>query len=84
MKVILLLTVLGTTLIAVGLLGLYINVTMRLKEIENDIQEVKKKHSRTRERVKILENRAADQSDHVIITHKWDEVSGIRYPSQEV
>lgn len=84
MKVILLLTVLGTTLIAVGLLGLYVNVTMRLKDIENDIQDVKKKHSRTRERVKILENRAADQSDHVIITHQWDEVSGIRYPSQEV
>lgn len=84
MKVILLLTVLGTTMIAVGLLGLYVNVTMRLKDIENDIQEVKRKHSRTRERVKILENRAADESDRVVITHSWDEVSGIRYPSQEV
>lgn len=84
MKVILLLTVIGTTMIAVGLLGLYVNMTMRLKDVENDIQEVKKKHSRTRERVKILENRAADESDHVIITHSWDEVSGIRYPSQEV
>jgi hypothetical protein len=84
MKVILLLTVLGTTLIAVGLLGLYVNVTMRLKEIENDIHDIKKKSSRNRERIRILEDRAADQSDHVIITHKWDEVSGIRYPSQEV
>ena len=83
MKVILLLTVLGT-LIAVGLLGLYVNVTMRLKEIENDIHDIKKKSSRSRERIRILEDRAADQSDHVIITHQWDEVSGIRYPSQEV
>lgn len=84
MKVILLLTVLGTTMIAVGLLGLYVNVTMRLKAIENDIHDIKKKSSRNRERIRILEDRAADESDHVIITHSWDEVSGIRYPSQEV
>lgn len=84
MKVLLMLTIIGTVMIAVGLLGLYINVTMRLHDIEDSIDDVKKKHSRTRQRVKVLEDRAAEESDRVIITHKWDEASGIRYPSQEV
>lgn len=84
MKVILLLTIVGTSMIAVGLLGLYVNVTRRLNAIEKTISTEKKKHSRTRQRVRVLEERDADESDRVIITHEWKEADGIRYPSQEV
>lgn len=84
MRIILLLTVLGTVMIAVGLLGLYINVTLRLRDIERSVDEVKKKHSRTRQRVKDLEDGANRKKNSVTIFHKWDEADGIRYPSQEV
>ena len=84
MKVLLMLTIIGIVMIAVGLLGLYINVTMRLHDIEDSVDDVKKKHSRTRQRVKDLEDEAKKKKDSVAIFHKWDEADGIRYPSQEV
>ena len=84
MRLILFMTVIGTVLIAAGLLGLYINVTLRLRDIERSVDEVKKKHSRTRQRVRVLEERDAAESDRVVITHEWKEADGIRYPSQEV
>lgn len=84
MKVLLMLTIIGTVMIAVGLLGLYINVTMRLHDIEDSIDDVRKKHSRTRQRVRDLEDEARKKKDSVTIFHQWDEADGIRYPSQEV
>lgn len=83
-RILLMLTIIGTVMIAVGLLGLYINVTMRLHDIEDSIDDVRKKHSRTRQRVKDLEDEANRKKDSVTIFHKWDEADGIRYPSQEV
>ena len=83
MKVLLMLTIIGTIMIAVGLLGLYINVTMRLHDIEDSIDDVRKKHSRTRQRVRDLEEEARKKKDSVTFFHKWDEADGIRYPSQE-
>lgn len=84
MKVLLMLTIIGTVMIAVGLLGLYINVTMRLHDIEDSVDDVRKKHSRTRQRVKNLEDEAKQKKDSVTIFHKWYEAADIRYPSQEV
>ena len=71
-------------MIAVGLLGLYINVTKRLNDLEKDFNKSEKKHSRTRQRVRDLEEEARKKKDSVTIFHKWDEADGIRYPSQEV
>ena len=84
MKVLLMLTIIGTIMIAVGLLGLYINVTKRLNDIEKSFSKSEKKHSRTRQRVRDLEEEARKKKDSVTFFHKWDEADSIRYPSQEV
>ena len=73
MKVILMMTVIGTIMIALGLLGLYINVSMRLQDIEDSVKEVKKNHSRTRQRVKDLEDQAKKEADQIEIVHKYDD-----------
>lgn len=82
MKLILMLTVIGTVLIAAGLLGLWMDVTKRLMDIEADIKESKKHISRNRRRIKVLEDRDADESDKIIIQREWNK-SDVRYPSQE-
>lgn len=84
MKILLLWTVVGSILIAVGLLGLYANVTARLRAIEKSIKKSNKDHSRMNQRVRVLEERDAAKSDRIVISHEWAEADGIRYPSQEV
>lgn len=84
MKVILLLTVFGTICITVGLLGLYASVIQRLSKLERDHKESNKTIKRNKKRIEVLEARDQAESDKIVITHKWDEVSGIRYPSEEV
>ena len=84
MKVLLMLTIIGIVMIAVGLLGLYVNVTKRLHDLERSVGDVRKKHSRTRQRVKDLEDQAKKEADQFTFYHKWDEAADIRYPSQEV
>lgn len=84
MKVILLLTVSGTICITVGLLGLYASVIQRLSKLERDHKESNKTIKRNKKRIEVLEARDQAESDKIVITHKWDEISGIRYPSEEV
>lgn len=84
MKLILLGTIIGTVLIASGLLMLYVDVCRRIKDLESDLNDISKKHSRTKQRVRVLEQRDQEKSNRVVITHSWDEASGIRYPSEEV
>lgn len=83
-RILLMMTIVGTIMIAVGLLGLYVNVTKRLRDIERSVGDVRKKHSRTRQRVKDLEDQAKKEADQITFYHKWDEAADIRYPSQEV
>lgn len=84
MKLVLLGTIIGTVLIASGLLMLYVDVCRRIKDLESDLNDISKKHSRTKQRVRVLEQRDQEKSNRVVITHSWDEASGIKYPSQEV
>lgn len=84
MKILLLLTVIGTMMITVGLLGLYVNTTYRIRQIEKELKSHKKDIRKNRTDIAICKERAAQASDHIVITHEWNEVSGIRYPSQEV
>lgn len=84
MKLVLLGAIIGTVLIASGLLMLYVDVCRRIKDLESDLNDISKKHSRTKQRVRVLEQRDQEKSNRVVITHSWDEASGIRYPSEEV
>lgn len=84
MKLVLLGAIIGTVLIASGLLMLYVDVCRRIKDLESDLNDISKKHSRTKQRVRALEQRDQEKSNRVVITHSWDEASGIRYPSEEV
>lgn len=84
MKILLLLTVIGTMMITVGLFGLYVNTTIRIRQIEKELKNHKKDIRKNRTDIAICKERAAQESDHIVITHEWNEASGIRYPSEEV
>ena len=84
MRIILLLTVLGTVMVAVGLLGLYASVTVRLNRLEHELKNSRRDIRKNHNEIHILKNRAADESDHIVITREWKDAGDIRYPSQEV
>ena len=84
MDIILLFTVTAAILVTIGLLGLYINVTARIKNIERDMKAHRAELSNHKSRLKVIEERAAQESDRIVITHEWKEAGDIRYPSQEV
>lgn len=84
MKLLLMFTVLGTVLVATGLLGLWIQTTLRIREIENELKANSKDIKKNRRKISILEERDAQKSDKIVISHEWNEAAGIRYPSQEV
>ena len=84
MTYLLLLTVLGSIMVTVGLLGLYFNITYRLNKIEHDMKDHRKNIRKNHQDIKILKERAAQESDRIVISHEWQEADGIRYPSQEV
>lgn len=84
MKVLLMLTIVGTVLIATGLLGLYVQTTLRIREIERNIKSNHKDIKKNRHEIDILKEREAQKSDKLVITHEWNEAADIRYPSQEV
>lgn len=83
MRLILLLTVIGCILIALGLLGLYVDVTRRLAKIERSMKrrndEIK---SQSRE-LRVIKDRAAEQSDRVIITYEPKD-NGIKYGGEGI
>lgn len=84
MTYILLMTVLGSIMVTVGLLGLYFNITYRLNKIEHDMKDHRKNIRKNHQDIKVLKERTAQESDRIVIEHAWQEADGIRYPSQEV
>ena len=84
MKVILLMTIIGSIMITIGLMGLYFNVTYRLSKLEHDMKDQRKDIRKNHSDIKVIKERAAQESDKIIIQHEWTEAKGIRYPSQEV
>lgn len=83
MRLLLALTVIGSILIAVGLLGLYAKTTIRLNELQRELKASKRDISKNHNDIKILKQRAADESDRIIIQHEY-KPADISYPSQEV
>ena len=84
MQLILMLTVVGTIAITIGFIGLYSSVVIRLNKIEKSMKKRSREHNRLEGRVYVLEQRDRDEADHIIIKHEWNELDGVRYPSQEV
>lgn len=83
MRVLLGLTILGIVLVTVGLLGLYVNVTHRLNKLQRELKASIRDISKNHNDIKILKQRAADESDRIVITHEY-KPADISYPSQEV
>ena len=82
-RALLLLTIIGTVMIAVGLLGLYVSVTRRLNKLQRELKNSKNDIRSNNNKIKVLEQRAAEQSDHIVITHEY-KPADISFPSQEV
>ena len=76
-------TVAGFILVTVGLSGLYIKTTIRLSAIERELTRHTgdiKTHGRD---IHVLKSRAADASDHIVITHEYTSKDAPSYPSKE-
>ncbi len=89
-RILLLLTIIGIILVTLGLLGLYVDVTMRLKRINNSIREQKRELGRTKDRVKVIEDRDRDSSNHVYfatdneIEEERPDYSNIKYGGEGI
>lgn len=85
MKTLLLLTIIGTVLIAVGLLGLFWSVTKRLYDLERELDYHKKEITNHKRDLFALKNRKPEksESDNIYIYHRYDDSSAPIYPSKE-
>jgi hypothetical protein len=89
-RILLLLTIIGIILVTLGLLGLYVDVTLRLKRINNSIREQKRELGRTKDRVKVIEDRDRDSSNHVYfatdneIEEERPDYSDIKYGGEGI
>ena len=79
MKMLLALTILGVALISVGLIGMYINVCMRITDLEDELKSHKAEISKHKKRIKVLETREAEKSDRVVIMHSYDDKDAPNY-----
>jgi hypothetical protein len=82
MKTILLLTVIGIILVTVGLTGLYFDVRARLKAINKELRAHESEISAHKKDIRIIKERAATESDRVIICHE-SAASGVKFPNEE-
>lgn len=64
-RVLLLLTILGFILVTVGLFMLYIEVNRRIRKLNKTMWQNQRDISKNSDRIKVIEQRDRDQSDHV-------------------
>ena len=83
MRLILLLTVIGCVLIALGLLGLYVDVTRRLAKIERSMKRQNDEIKTQSRELRVIKDRATEQSDRVIITYEPKD-NGIKYGGEGI
>lgn len=83
MRMILLLTVAGFILVTVGLFALYLQTCSRLYAIEKELKARKGELTTHKREIKVLENRAAEQSDKVVICHEYTGKDAPSYPNKE-
>ena len=80
MKTLLLLTICGTVMIAIGLLGLYADVTRRLNSLEKDIKENRNGLKRARQGMRNLSDKLHEESENV--TFVFVDDSDVIYPHE--
>jgi hypothetical protein len=83
LHILLLLTVIATIMVAVGLTGMFFSVTARLNKIEKDMRRCKSDNKTHGREIRVLKERAAQASDNIVITHRYDSSDAPRYPSKE-
>lgn len=78
MRLLLLLTVIGFILIALGLTGLYFDVTARLRKIEKSMKAQDTEIRSQKRDIRVIKERDAAKSDKVVITYEPND-KGIKY-----
>ena len=85
-RALLLLTIFGFILVTVGLFGLYIDVSRRIRKLNNTMW----KHGRdihiNKQRINTIEQRDRDSSNHVYFAtdNEIDEVRDIKYGGEGI
>lgn len=83
MGIILFLTVTASILVTVGCLGMFINTTRRINELEKDLRSHGTEITEHKRRIGIIEKRAEKESDKLVIVHSWDDKNSPNFPSKE-
>ena len=81
--VVLLFVLAGVICVTVGGLGLYFTTKKRIDELEEALIAYDRDITNNKREIRKLDRKLDQQCDRVVITHEWQEVSGIHYPNQE-
>lgn len=79
MTTLLMLTIIGVILIALGLTGMYLNTLSRLSAIEDEIKAHEAEITSHKRDIRVIKDREALKSDRIVIAHADD----ISYPNTE-
>lgn len=82
-EILLMLTVCATILITLGLSGMYYSATKRLYKLEREVKRHKQDIKTHNREIKVIKDRAAAQSDNIVICHRYDPSDAPIYPSKE-
>ncbi|MBR5386473.1 MAG: hypothetical protein IK142_02715 [Clostridiales bacterium] len=85
-RALLLLTIFGFILVTVGLFGLYINVSRRIKKLNNTMWKHERDIHINRQRINTIEQRNRDSSNHVYFAtdNEINEVRDIKYGGEGI
>lgn len=81
--VVLLFVLAGVICVTVGGIGLYITTKQRLDELEEALIAYDRDITNNKREIRKLDRKLDQQCDRVIIYHKNDNDSDIKYPNQE-
>lgn len=82
-RLLLLLTIIGFILVTVGLFGLYVDVNRRLLAVKKSMRNTSRVVANHDDRIKVIEQRDRDASDHVYICVGNDD-SDIKYGGEGI
>lgn len=85
-RALLLLTIIGFILVTVGLFGLYIDVSRRIRKLNKTMWESQRDIHINRQRINTIEQRNRDSSNHVYFAtdNEIDEVRDIKYGGEGI
>lgn len=82
-EILLMLTVCATIFVTLSLSGMYYSTVKRLYKLEKEVKRHKQDIKTQSREIRVIKDRAAAYSDHVLVYHKYNDSDAPIYPSKE-